>query len=307
MNGDDRSTVDDWVHLPPTELVASVAVAPAPEIPLASLRPMLTAVRDDDGQLVDWTIDLTEVFDIDPTAATISEYRAWRRTWRHDWPIGPITNVASLLDESSTIDYDTDRHLDGLLASIVAADGTEVSVDATAVPGLMADLETVRLALAVDDRAGTGLVDDMPTGSRSSGLARTWAPARTEVVLAATPRTSVLIRPDEGLVLVHGEPESATTFTGVAAVDMRADTVLVLNERGSSMRLSQTDARPLGWIVPRSLRWHLRQVPLVAVWALLFDGLTHASAVADERGVPVRIDSQSSTGHAQPPTDFLDL
>jgi hypothetical protein len=306
MSGDDRSTVDDWVHLPPAELVASVSVAPAPEIPLASLRPMLAAVRDDEGELVDWTIDLTEVFEHDPAAETISEYRSWRRTWRREWSIGPINNVASLLDESSVIEYDLDRHLDAALHTIVAADGDDVIIAADIADTLAIDLETVRLALSVDDRSGTGLVDDMPTGSRSSGLARTWAPARAEMVLAATPRTSVLIRPDEGLVLVHGEPDSATTFPGVAAVDMRGDTVLVLNDRGSSMRLSQTDARPLGWIVPRSLRWHLRDVPLVAVWAMLFDGLSTALRVASDRGVPVRIDSQSSAGLAATNPEFLD-
>ena len=71
-------------------------------------------------------------------------------------------------------------------------------------------------------------------------------------MLAATPATSVLLSPDQGLVLVHDDLDSAVTFAGVTSVDIRADIVLVMNERGSSLRLSQSDARPLGWMVPRS-------------------------------------------------------
>ena len=96
----------------------------------------------------------------------------------------------------------------------------------------------------------------------------------------------------------------ATTFIGVTAVDMRADSVLILNNRGSSMRLTQSDARPLGWIVPRSLRWHLRPIPLVTVWTLLFDGLGQALRVGADRGVPVHIDGRSMMGPAPRITEF---
>src|SRR5688500_13457081 len=100
MSGDDRSTVEGWVHLPPTELVASVTIAPAPEIPLASIRPLLTPVRDADGELVDWTLDLTAVIEQDPSTEAMSEFRSWRRTWHREWPIGPVSNIASLREES---------------------------------------------------------------------------------------------------------------------------------------------------------------------------------------------------------------
>jgi hypothetical protein len=310
MSNDDHSTVDDWVHLPPSELIASVAIAPAPQIALASLRPMVSQTRDHDGRLVDWAIDVTSLIgqdaDADADAELLSEYRTWRHTWRREFAIGPISNVATLLDETSIIEYDDERHLDALLQHVLAADGATVAIAPQAAETIISELEIVRLALSVDERLGTGLVDDMPTRTRSIGLARTWAPPRHESVLSATPVTSVLLRPDEGLVLVHGEPPMATTFTGVTAVDMRADSVLILNDRGSSMRLTQSDARPLGWIVPRSLRWHLRQVPLVSVWTLLFDGLGKALRVGADRGVPVLIDARSMLGPAPPITEFHD-
>jgi hypothetical protein len=304
MTNDDRSTVDDWVHLPPAELVVSVGVAPAPEIALASLRPLLTPLRDDDGALIDWTIDLSEVFDRDPEESIVSEFRSWRRTWCHEWPIGPITNIVSLRQAVAGVEHDLERHLDALLERVVAADGTDVTVDPHIADAIGRELETVRLALAVDQRAGVGLIDDMPTRTRSSGLARAWVPPADEMVLAATPRTSVLIHPDDGLVIVHGETDSATTFAGVTAVDMRADTVLIMNDRGSSLRLTQADARPLGWIVPRSLRWHVRPVPLVAVWTLLFEGLGTALRVSAERGAPMHIDGGPMIDRANLDTDF---
>jgi hypothetical protein len=268
---------------------------------------MLAPVRDADGQLIDWTIDLTAVLEHDPAIDAISEYRSWRRTWHREWSIGPISNVASLHDESGDIEYSADRHLDSVLELVVAADGADVVIAPTMAETIGRDIEAVRLALSVDDRMGTGVIDDMPIRSRSIGLARAWAPPRVDAVLAATPLTSVLIRPEEGMVLVHGEPGSATTFVGVTAVDMRGDVVLVMNDRGSSLRLSQSDARPLGWIVPRSLRWHLRPVPLVAVWTMLFDGLGAALRVSAERGVPVHVDSRSMTGHVPDPSDFPDV
>lgn len=305
MSSDDRSSVDDWVHLPPTELVVSVAVAPAPDIALASLRPLLTPWRDDDGTLIDWAIDLAAVLDGDADDAAIGEYRAWRRTWCHEWPIGPITNVASLARTLAGVEHDLDRELDALLDRLIAADGADVAITPEQAEPVLRELETVRLALSVDPRTGAGLVDDMPTRTRSSGLARTWMAPPHEMVLAATPRTSVLLHPADGLVIVHGEPDSATTFTGVTAVDMRADTVLIMNDRGSSLRLTQTDARPLGWIVPRSLRWHLRPVPLVAVWTLLFDGLSTALRAGADRGVPIHVDGRSMMDRADD-ADFPD-
>ena len=113
-------------------------------------------------------------------------------------------------------------------------------------------------------------------------------------MLAATPGTTVLLRVDDGLVLVHGPPDDAISFAGVSAVDLRHDTVLVLNERGSSLRLSQRDARPLGWLVPRSLRWHLRPIPIVAVWSMLFEGLVAALHSATERNAEVCVEGAAA-------------
>jgi hypothetical protein len=300
-----RVTVDEWVHLPPAELVAGVAVRPAPDMAMASLHGLVRAVRDERGRVVDWRLDLDEVIERGADRA-LTDFRAWRRTWMDEWPIGPVTNVASLLVEAQAIDYGPARELDDVLARAVRTEGSGTVIESGLAARVAAQLDMVRLALSVDDRVGTGIVDDMPAGSRGTGLARTWAPAAAEWVLAATPVTSLVVHPDEGLVLVHGDPESASTFAGVQAVDMRADTVVVLDRRGESFRMSQRDARPLGWVVPRSLRWHLREVPLVAVWTMLFDGLDAALRTSAEHGAPVRLDSLALLGRGSGRREFLD-
>jgi hypothetical protein len=309
MTRHDRSTAD-WVHLPPAELVAAVAVAPPPEIAVASLRSVVTAVHDDRGRLADWRLDLAQVFEQDADAALVPTFRAWRHTWVREWPIGPITNATSLRDESAALDalddhVLADHVLADLLDDVARTGGAGSTIEPELIGPVQHELDTVRLALSVDERQGHGIVDDMPSGSRSTGLARTWAPPRTEELFAATPATSVLLHPDDGLVVVQGREDRATPFVGVTAVDMRGDAVVVLNERGASLRLTQSDARPLGWIVPRSLRWHVRRIPLVAVWSNAFAGLSAALGAAADRDVPVRVTAVPSPLPASGRREFL--
>ena len=93
----------------------------------------------------------------------------------------------------------------------------------------------------------------------------------------------MVVRPGVGLAVLHGDPPTAA-FEGVSAVDLRHDDVVVIDHRGQSLHLDQHDARPLGWLVPRSLRWHVRTVPFGVVWALLLDGLESAARVAGATG-----------------------
>ncbi|MEK7423093.1 MAG: hypothetical protein AAB131_04555 [Actinomycetota bacterium] len=289
-----RST-DPWLVLPPIELLAVVTMAPPPQIPLAAISDLIVPVHDAAGRIVDWSLSVAALEHHDATsqqwAAATSRYGQWRRAWREHWPIGPITNVRSLLDEVGKIDHHLDRQLDELLDRILVADGADVEVPLDQTAAITAELETVRLALSVDDRFGTGVVDDMPMASRSTGLARAWAPPGEEFVLAATPATAVVIRPDVGMVLLHGGPEF-DAFAAVVGVDMRADTVHVTNECGATLRLTQHEARPLGWIVPRSLRWHVRRVPIAAVWALTFDGLRSSLEESRRVGVATIVSGQ---------------
>jgi hypothetical protein len=299
-----------WITLPPTELVASVAVAPPPDIPVAAMRGLLVAVHDPAGRLVDWRLSPDAVVDpvaCDPTA--IAAFHAWRNTWVRRRPIGPVTNVRSLLDEAREIDHGDDRPLDqhaaaegdrctggdetelvALLRSITAiGDRDRIEIGAGDAPRLVDQLDLVRLALGVDDRHGVGIVDDMPMSTRSVGLARSWAPPVDDLVVAADVVTSLTLRPGRGLVLRTRRHDDEVELDGVVAVDLRGDFALVLNDQGRSIRLSPAEARPLAWLVPRSLRWHLRPVPLVVVWSTLFTGLGEALALSTATGAPITI------------------
>ncbi len=277
---------DSWVVLPAPELTALVATGPAPEIPLASLRELLTPVHDESGRLVDWLLFASGFEHPDATA----DYLAWRRSWRPRWPIGPLSNLATLAVEVAEIDHGLDRTLDALLSRLVRAGGEDAVVSAAAAPHLLDELEMVRLALSVDPRLGCGIVDDMPALTRGHGLSRTWAPTDAEVVLAATSSTAVVVRPNDGLTVLHGPDHRA--FVGVSGADLRNEVVVIGNDRGASLRLSLRDARPLGWLVPRSLRWHVVPVPLAVVWSLVFTGLTAALHTAVAHGEPVVITSE---------------
>lgn len=287
--GRDRAGTDPdtWVVLPAPELVAVVRVAPAPHIPLASLRDLLTPAYDEHGVLIDWLL-FGSGFERNDAVA---DYVAWRSAWRPQWPIGPIGNLASLLVEVADIDHDLGRTLDELLLQVIRAGGESLTVPAGRAAALLAELETVRLALSVDPRRGAGIVDDMPALTRGGGLSRTWAPPSDETVLAATSSTAVVVRPGTGLTVLHGGP-AHVAFPGVTGVDLRGDTVVIGNDRGASLRLDQHDSRPLGWLVPRSLRWHVVDIPLLTVWTPLFVGLTAALRTSLHHGEPVVITSE---------------
>lgn len=284
----DRRSADPWVLLPPVELVARVVTGPAPRIPLASIAHLIAPRYDAEGEVDDWVLHASELEHHD----AVAEFRRWRATWRREWPIGPISNLASLRDEIAEIDHDLDRQLGGVLQRIVMSGGTGVPLPASSAEHLLLELETVRLAVSVDDRLGSGIVDDMPARTRSTGLARTWAEPRDEVLLTGTSTTTLVLRPGQGLVLVHNGAEH-TTFPNVTAVDLRHDQAIILNERGSSLRLPLDECRPVGWMVPRSLRWHVRPVPLVLVWAPLFQGLAEAlrAVTADGGWVEITADA----------------
>lgn len=287
MTSGEHPTTDPWVSLPPAELFAVVGMNPAPDIALASIRDLLQPVHDEAGQLIDWLLDASRFDDHD----AVRGYMNWRRAWRQQWPIGNVANLASLRDEAA--DVVPNGMLVELLDGLVRADGQHIDVAPDRVNRLADDLATIRLALSVDQRAGVGIIDDMPTSSRGGGLARTWAHPTSELVLASSTVTAAVIRPESGLTVLYGGPEHAT-FADVTGVDLRAEPVLAMNRRGASLRLSQEQARPLGWLVPRSLRWHLRAIPIVVVWALTFDGLGRALAAAVQSGEPVVISGELS-------------
>ena len=282
---------DAWVVLPPPEILATVDIAAVPQIPYASLRSVLIPVRDDDGRLVDWHLSATAMDE----AETMAEFWAWRRRWRSSWPIGPVSNIAALLRTADEMGHHVGEELAVLLRQLAGVEGGEVVFDSdeVAVDELLAQIEALRLALidTIEAGPGAGIVDDTPSASRQPGLSRAWVPDDVEHVLAATASTAVVVRPGDGLVLLHDGPRFRS-LSWVTTVDLRSDPVVVTDDQGEQVELAQDQARPLGWLVPRSVRWHVRTVPLVTVWTALLTGLPEALLSAAGIGAEVRFTTE---------------
>jgi hypothetical protein len=286
MNGDAEHPIDAWALLPPAEVVVSVDLAPVPQIPFASLRGSLIPVRDADGELVDWEIAASSLAEPE----TVATYWEWRRRWKQQWPIGPISNLGALERVIEAMSFDTGPELGELLRRLVAAQGHDVRWTPDDDDAVVDRVDLLRIALidTIEAGPGSGIVDHTPGTSRQHGLARSWVVDDVEVVLAATSTTSVVVRPGDGLVVQRTSSSSAgafdaaesDAFTWVVDVDLLADPVVITNDEGQRLELSQEAARPLGWLVPRSLQWHVVTVPLVAVWSSLLIGLPDAVRAA---------------------------
>lgn len=275
--------------LPPAEVLAVVDVAAVPEIPFAALRGSLVAVRDDDGRLVDWQLIASAL--ADPEA--MATYWQWRRRWRTSWPIGSVANVVALVRIAAEIGHGLGPHLGGLLAALATVEDDEVCWPLDEADALLGELDALRLALidTVEAGPGAGLVDETPGPGRVAGLARTWVPDDIELVLAATGSTAVVVRPWDGLVVLHGGPHYRS-FPGVVHADLVHDPAVVTNDLGERLELSADEARPLAWMAPRSLRWHVRTTPLVTVWTTLFVGLPDAVQAARSVGSDLRFTTE---------------
>lgn len=277
----DAEHPESWVALPPAEIVVSVDVAAVPEIPFASLRALLIPVRDPDGTLIDWELSADVLAD----PALLTEYRQWRARWRAQWPVGPTSNISALVRTAEEIDHHIAGPLAEMLMVLADAEGDEfdwrLDDDGSTIE-VLSELEALRIALieTVEAGPGAGIVDDTPSPRRQPGLSRAWVSDDMEHVLAATASTAVIVRPGEGLVLLHHGP-SFESFSWVTEVNMLDDPVQIFDDHGERLELSADQARPLAWLVPRALRWHVRTIPLVTVWTSFFIGLPEAVAAAD--------------------------
>lgn len=158
---------------------------------------------------------------------------------------------------------------------------------------VLPQLEALRDALrdTIEAGPGAGIVDDTPGAGRGVGLSRTWVPDDIELVLAATSTTAVIVRPGDGLVVLYDGPQFRS-FTWVVDVDLLGNQVVVTNDEGVQLQLAPEIARPLAWLVPRALRWHVRTVPLVTVWTPLLTGLPDAIHAARHAHTDIRFSAQ---------------
>lgn len=291
-SGDDPGgTHRPWSIFPTNEVLATVATAPVPDIPLAELREALVPQFDDDGRLIDWFITMPAA----PGGDTLARYWAWRRNWATFWPVGALGNLANLLDRFGAGSLPLAPTLVRVLRQLTSSDA-DVSVERAATDALLVELAALRRSLAAATETGFGIIDDMPGKRRTIGIARAFAPPAGDVVLTATEALSVHLRPNDGMVVRQqraGADGATLDFVRLRSVDMRRTPVVVVDEFGEQRTIAPFDARPLAWLLPRSLVWHVESIPLIDVWDMLLGRLPIAIEAAAEAHRPLRFTTQS--------------
>lgn len=285
MTGVPDSPADRWVLLPSAEITATVQTAPVPEIPPAALREILVPRHSIDGRLDDWLVGADAIAD----EHSLTPYWEWRRNWIRSWPIGSQANLDALLRHADVLGHEVGSSVSSLLRRLTSMEDDDETLSVlqpSSTDAFLGQLDALRSVIASARLQGVGIVDDTPSATRRAGMARTWPPPLTEQTLVADRSTGLVLRPGEGLVLMYGGPHYES-LPHVVSVDLVGERAVVVARDGGRVELPPNVARPLGWLVPNALAWHLRDIPLVTVWAPLFAGLPEAIDIAQRVGSSV--------------------
>ncbi|MGD9701948.1 MAG: hypothetical protein AB7Q42_16065 [Acidimicrobiia bacterium] len=295
MSGPSGHASERFVVYPPPELAAVVRTAAVPDIPFASFAHALQPLTDEQGELVDWVLT-AGVLDTAPArGASVGDYWEWRRCWEQRHWLGPVTNAAALVTHTRRLAGGTRGPLDDLLPMATLLAGADADVVVDDLDEALESVATARRLVTVAGGSGLGFIDDTPRRRPRPGLARTWWSADGDDLLAAAVNTRVVAGPAPSLTVVL-ESEQGQQSVTLHRVDFTGDDALLISEAGAEARISQSDARPLGWLVPGAIRWHVRAVPLSLVWGDLIDGLESALSVAAAHGGLMRLTTTSPLG-----------
>jgi hypothetical protein len=286
-HADRPSLQPTWAVYPSDEVVVTIAIGPVPDIAPAEIRALLLPQYGDDGRLVDWHISPPWIAGAD----ALSTYWAWRRGWAAFWPVGSLYNLATLLSLLRGGDNHVSEPLVGLVEALTTG-GSDTVIDQTEAEAVAAGVHDLRQRLAASSDVGVGLIDDMPSPRRISGISRAWAIPQTDVVLTGDNTVSILLGKSDWISVRHGESQREV-FAGLRAVDLRGDRALLVDRDGLELVLDPAAARPLAWLLPGSLLWHVEPVTLTDVWRPLLTGLPAAVEVARETVGQLRFTTQS--------------
>jgi hypothetical protein len=270
------------VHPAPL-LVAEVAVRPAPDEVPFDLISYTRAAESAAGH--DWQLT-ADAIAIGPRSV-VHRFGAWRAGWVRSWDLDHGSNVRSLVARSRALGVE---HVGALDAAV---DGHEMELDRTTRRALIDAFDDARRLISSTDAQGLGFVDATP-GSPSIGLRRTWSPVAGVELLAAGRRLGAWMHPVVGLCVgIDDHADDHAVLRGVSEVEFGGDHVRVTAGTGPDTRQIAVDpdtARPLAWLVPGAMRWRVRAIPEVVVWARTLVRLRDAAAFADatERPLTVR-------------------
>ena len=295
MTGPPDGASERFVVHPPPELAAIVRIAAVPDIPFASFAHALEPKLDEEGELVDWVLSSTVLDPAPARGVSVGDYWAWRRCWEQRHWLGPVTNAVALVTHTRRLAEDDRGPLDALLPTEALLAGTDADVVVGALERASAAIATARHLVSHGGGNGLGFIDDTPRRRARAGLARTWSPTDGDEVLAAAARTRVVADPAPGLTVEHHGDTGRRTIA-LQRVDFTGDEAVLFGPAGVETRIPQSDARPLGWLVPGALIWRVRPVPLALVWGSLIDGLEAAVSLAAAHGGMIRLTTTSPLG-----------
>ena len=295
MTGPPDDASERFVVHPPPELAAIVRIAAVPDIPFASFAHALQPKLDEEGELVDWVLTSAVLDPAPAVGVSVRDHWDWRRCWEQRHWLGPVTNAVALVTHTGRLAGNLDSPLDELLPMDAVLAGRDADVVVGELEQALASIATARRLVNTGGGIGLGFIDDTPRRRARQGLARTWSPNDGDEVLAAAARTRVVADPAPGLTVEH-HGETGRRTVSLQRVDFTGDEVVLFGPAGVQTRIPQSDARPLGWLVPGALRWRVRPVPLPLVWGSLIDGLEAAVSVATAHGGLIRFTTSSSLG-----------
>jgi hypothetical protein len=273
----DRVSGATAVTFPDPPVVAVLPVDAVPTAPPDSLAPYVVRVATPSAD--DWVLtDDAIAFGAD---LVVQHYLGWRSTWVRELELDPLTSLLVLAD---VLD-------DGETAARWGNDWFAGRSTRVSDPAFLADcLAVAHETVLARGETGWGFVNATP-GRPTIGLARAWSPAGGSHVLAATAEVRVTIEREAGVCVHLDDPSDDRHRDHVVGVDevlVEEDAVHVIAASGR-LELDHRQARPLAWVVPGAMRWRVRQVPEVLVWAKTFHRLALACEASIRGAVPLEL------------------
>jgi hypothetical protein len=306
--GDRGRAVNDPfpIIVPSAELAAVVRHGTVPDDVPDPLVAYVRPVVDADGAPVDWLLTEDTLAFADVSVPMF--YAQWRATWERSWILDPLSSLERLV--SAAREFEVSAPSQTLLERILrpatqgpSGDMVHAELSTDEAQRLAAVIESLRDAVADRGRGGFGFVDATP-GRARSGLARAWSGQDGPEVLVADRHVSVAIDAADGLSVTasatavtlgdgdsgDGTAGDVVSLAAVQEVELGEAGVVVRNDR-TSITLDLHHGRVLSWLMPGCMRWRVRPVPEVLVWAKTFAGLVDSAELAVALDRPVTLSS----------------
>lgn len=283
MNVSSGGAPEAMIRLPSVEVLAVVpAGGSVPPVPPATLADVVVPILSE-GQIVDWALLTGFLFEV----GVVDEFLAWRREWSDTFAVGSLSNIRALLGAARRLGRELDPPLQALHDQLTLTEYNDVIFAPQPYADFAGTLVELRAALhRADGVVAVALIDEMRSHRCGRAVMRRWARSAVDVVLCADEHVAVELR-EAGIVVRHGT-HRRSEFVDVRLADLTGDVVVLTDGAGRTVDLVPAQARPLGWLVPTSLRWSVQRIDVDEVWGPMLTAIANAIALARVSGSIVR-------------------